>query len=332
MPNVTVTVDHKGFDEALRDCVNILKKDASKEVMRQGKLLALAIASAAPPRIKGLNGLAAGLPRAKGEARMKVLKRLIKPAYSMRVIDVAKMGPTEEGLDVLYGIATTRKKTVFTGQGKQSLDNALQRILNAAQKDTIGAMKNLRQLLNGAPNGITPQLYQDYNKKSSAHYKRLLDRMGKEGLKNISWADRVFLREPIKKERAKILAEYIPTIGTVKAGWVQAAMAIPVNAGRKPPNWLLNKKVIGSAAIAQAGAATTITIGNGKGNALNFNSRVDYVGRAIRFRRLKMINGIKGFLLRKFRGAFKDEGYGRLDYAQFDSKKVSQDDFDVPIY
>lgn len=329
MPNVTVTVDHRGFDEALRDCVNILKKDASKEVMRQGRLLALAIASAAPPRIKGLKGLAAGIPKAKGESRMKVLKRLIKPAYSMRVVDAVRMGPTEEGLDVLYGIATTRKRTVFNKNGNHNLsDNALQRILNAAQKDTIGAMTQLRKLLKGAPNGITPRLYQDYNQKSSAHYKHLLNRMGKEGLKNISWADRVFLREPIKKERAKILAEYIPTVGTLKAGWVQAAMAIPVNAGRKPPGWLLNKKVIGSASVAQAGAATTITIGNGKGNAIGFNTRTDYVGRAVRFRRMKMINAIKGFLLRKFKPNFK----GTNTISFFDpSVKINQDDFDVPI-
>lgn len=332
MPNMTIKVEHRGFEEALAQCVAILKRDAGEELARQGRLLALAIASAAPPKVKGMKGLAAGIPRAKGEMRRKVLKRLVKPAYSMRVVDVARMGPTEEGLDVLWGISKTRTKPVFTANGRANLtDNALQRILRAAQRDTIGAMKNLRQLLSNAPAGKAPTLYQDYNSRSSAHYKRLLDRMGKEGLKNIPWSDRVFLREPINRERAKMLAEYIPTVGTVKAGWVQAAMAIPSKAGRKPPNWLLNKKVVGSANSSITATNKVITISNRKGNALNFNTRVDYVGRAVRFRQLKMINGIKGFLLRKFRNNFKNEGFGRWEYAQYDSMRVSQDDFDVPI-
>lgn len=328
MPNVTIKVDHKGFSDALAQSILVLKKDAPKEVMRQGRLLALAIASAAPPRMKGLKGLAAGIPKAKGDARMKVLKRLVKPAYSMRVIDAVRMGPTEEGLDVLWGIAKNRSKPVFKGIGNATRDNALQRILYAAQKDTIGAMKNLRQLLKNIPAGKTPQLFQDYNQAASKKYKGLLDRMGKEGLQSIPWSDRVFLREPIKKERLRILAEYIPTVGTLKAGWVQAAMAIPVNAGRRPPAWLLNKKSEGGAMVMLSGANTTITISNRKGNALNFNTRVDYVGRAIRFRQLKMINSVKGFLFRKFAKQYKNtksEFFNR-------GTPISQDDFEVPIY
>lgn len=307
MPDLSIKVEHKGFDEALRQCVQILKKDAGVEFARQGRLLALAIASAAPPRIKGMKGLAAGIPRAKGEMRRKVIKRLVKPAYSMRVIDAVRMGPTEEGLDVLYGIANTRKKPVFRSIGNATGDSALQRILNAAAKDTIGAMKAFKQLLKNVPSGGTPKLYQDWNQRSSSHYKRLLDRMGKEGLKAIPWSDRVFLREPINKERAKILAEYIPTVGTVKAGWVQAAMAIPSNAGRRPPSWLLNKKVVGSSNVQLNATNKVITITNSKGNALGFNTRVDYVGRAVRYRQLKMINSIKGFLLRKFGKQFKGD-------------------------
>lgn len=331
MPNVTVTVDAKDFNDAIGEVIRTMRKDIPTETQRQAKLLALAIANAAPPRVKGLKGLAAGIPNAKKEMRRKVIVRLVKPAYSMRVIDAARMGPTEEGLDVLYGIATTRKKLVFTGQGGQSLDNALQRILNAAQKDTIGAMKNLRQLLNGAPKGIAPTLYQDYNPKASKHYKGLLDRMGKEGLKNISWADRVFLREPIKKERLKILAEYVPTVGKMKAGWVQAALAIPVNAGRKPPNWLLNKPSIGSASVSGSPTNPQVIFQNSKGNALNFNTRVDYVGRAMRYRAMRMRNGIEGFMKRTLQVYYKRKGMPIPANLQA-VKRPKDDETEVDIY
>lgn len=331
MPNVSVSVDNKTFNDALQEVVRAMKKDAGKETMRQAKLLALAIANAAPPRIKGLKGLAAGIPNAKKEMRRKVIVRLVKPAYSMRVIDAVRMGPTEEGLDVLYGIATTRKRDVFTATSIKTQDNAMQRILRAAQKDTIGAMKNLRQLLKNAPNGITPKLYQDYNPNSSKHYKRLLDRMGKEGLGSISWADRVFLREPIKRERLKILSEYVPTVGKMKAGWIQAAMALPVNAGRKPPNWLLSKPTIGSASVAGSGTKIIASITNSKGNAINFNSRVDYVGRSMRYRARRMRNGIQGFMKRTLQVYYKRKGMPIPSNLQ-DTKRTQDDETEVDIY
>jgi hypothetical protein len=324
MPDFTVKVDNKGFNEALAHTIAAMKKDAPKETMRQGKLLALAIASAAPPRIRGLKGLAAGIPKAKADSRFKVIKRLFKAAYSMRVIDAVRMGPTEEGIDVLWGISKFRSKPVFKGIGNASRDNALQRILFAAQKDTMGAMRNLQQLLKKAPGGPVPQLYQDYNQRSSAHYKRLLDKMGKSGLGSISQSERIYLREPINRERKKVLAEYIPTVGTLKAGWVQAAMAIPSNAGRKPPSWLLNKKLIGSAAVIGSGFKNGVVITNQKGNAIGFNTRTDYVGKALRFRRMKMLNAIKAMLARKFKEKFNTADTFILPYERLD-------DYDVQI-
>ena len=320
---VVLKTNTRGFDQAMRDLVDGLKKEAGTEMKRQAKLLALAIASAASPRPKGLKGLAAGIPKAKAKAWLKVVKRLVKPAYSMRILDVARRNDA----DTLFGIArtTTRNPLMKT--------SAINRIVMAARRDVYRAMINLRQILKGKlSNGEAgnAEVYQELNGAAMAQYYRLLDRMGKDGLKSIPMSARIYLRQPIKDERKKIMDAYIPTIGTVKAGWVQAAMAIPSKAGRKPPNWLLNKKVIGSGSVSGDGMKMTITIRNAKGNAKGMDERTDYVRKAIRFRIHKMYAGLKGAIARKLAQKYRRLGQPVPAHLQF-ANRPNDNDFEVEI-
>jgi len=313
---VALQAHTKAFDKAMADLVAGMKKDANLEMQRQAKLLAFDIATTTPPRPKGVKGLAASIPRVKAKQWMKVVKGLVKPAYSMRVLDVARRGDT----DTLWGIAKTSSRENIMKRG------AINRIVKAAGKNAVLAMKNLRQILKGKMGGgDVAQVYQDLSGKALSHYYDLVNEFGQlRGKKNgkgklgqISMSRRVYLREPITAEREKIIAAYMPTIGTVKAGWVQAGMAIPIKTARKPPNWLLGKKAIGAGTVSGSGMRVMVTLKNQKGNARGLDDRTQYVERAMRFRIRRIYNGIKGAISRQLAKKYRQLGQPVPAHLQF---------------
>lgn len=285
---ITVKAETKAFDKAMSDLIRKGGRDIEQETVRQAKLLALQIASSAPPYVRGAKGLANSIPRLKAASWMKVVKKLVKPAYSMRIID-ALATPNPEAM--IKGIAvTTKRDNLFR-------NNAVNRIVMSAKRDAGNAVRLLRILLRGwISNSYTMTTFENIQGDGMQAYYNLLDRMGKEGLKSIPMRDRVYVMENIKKQRQVIIDQYKPHIGHLKAGWVQAAVALPSKAGKKPPNWLLNKPKIGSGGLAVGGYSALCIFRNNKGNTKGINTRLDYVGKAVRLRTRKMINGLKAQL------------------------------------
>lgn len=281
---ISVRAETRAFDKAMSDLIRKGGRDIHEETMRQAKLLALQVASNAPPKPKKTKGLSVSIPRIKATSWLKVVRRLVKPAYSMRVIDAMRAGDP----DLLAGIARTTKRPDLLK------NNSANRIIRSAKRDAVKALALLRQLFKGRDGGKTLRVYQGIEGDAMQHYYKLLDDMGKYGLDTISESEKVFLKNPIGREHKKIIAGYMPTIGTLKAGWVQAAMALPSKAGRKPPNWLLNKKQIGSGSVAMGGYSSIAILRNARGNAKGVNDRIEYVGKAVRLRTRKMVAGLKG--------------------------------------
>lgn len=319
--------DTRVFNQAMSDLIRTLGKDMATETKRQAKLLCLAIAAAAPPRPRGAkNGLAGNIPKLRSEAWMKVVKRLVKPAYGMRVLDAARMNDP----GILWGIATTTKRTNLF---HSSTMNRLLKLAVEGGKDTgpnpTKALEIFRQIFRGKLGGPVPVVHQSWDANAANQYYRLVDKMAKVGLPQISEAERVFLVNRIQTERRNIIKAYRPTIGTMKAGWVQAGVAIPVKAGKKPPNWLLNKKTIGGSTTTGTEYSLVCTIRNSKGNALGVNERLNYVGKAIRYRTRKMVNGLKGAinasLAKKYRRA------GQPVPAHLKSFAKADDAIDTPL-
>lgn len=283
---VKLQADSRAFDKAMGNLIRELRLDVQKETLRQAKLLALQVATNTPPLVKGMKGLAAGIPRAKAKSWLKVVKKLVKPAYAMRVVDAVRA----RDIDTLWGIADTKTKPPF----RDYKGSAANRILELTKRDAVKGMEIFSRMFKATiSSGPTPKVYQEMDSQAFAHYYKLLDKMGKGGLKQIKDGEKIYLREPINAERQKIIAAYIPTIGAVKAGWVQAAVAIPSTAGRKPPNWLLNKKVIGGSTVMGEGMRVTVSMRNGKGNAKGMDDRVGYVAKALRQRTNKMRHNLK---------------------------------------
>lgn len=303
---IKLQADTQNFNRALVELSTTLGKDLGDQTKREAKMLCLQIAANAPPRPKGAkNGLAGNIPKLRAQAWMKVVRRLVKPAYAMRVLDAVRLGDP----GILAGIAnTTTRKELF----RSGAVNRLIRLAGAGtEKEPANpqkAMDLLKVLFKAKAGGAAPVVYPEMNAQAYQQYYNLVDKMAKVGLGRLSEAERVYLQKRIQTERSRIIKAYKPTIGTMKAGWVQAAIAIPVKAGKKPPNWLLNKKSIGGASTAGSGFTLTCTMRNSKGNALGANQRLDYVGKAIRYRTRKMINNLKGAMKASLAKKYKKLG------------------------
>lgn len=275
-----------------------LKKDVHDETLRQAKLLTLAIASAAPPRPKGSKGLAANIPNKRAKSVAGGIAAIVKGVNGMPLRQVAAANdPTVFTNSIRNGGAPNKEHTRTTSTklatgaimfSQKTNESPLWRIYRAAKTDPVRALKNLRQVLKN--NTVqAPMIFNNFMGKAVEEYYNSLNKKSRK-----QPYPKVFINaRKVTDERKQLLEQIKPTIGTVKAGWVQAGLQIPVRAGGRVPNWLLNKKVIGSTTANMNGMQLAVSLTNMKGNALGMNDRLDYVGKAVRFRTRKMVNGLR---------------------------------------
>lgn len=272
-----------------------MQKDVQDETLRQAKLLTLAIASSAPPRPKGSKGLAANIPNKRAKSIAGGIAAIVKDVRGMPLRQVAATNdPTVFTNSLRQGGSPNKEHTrvsarLATGALMFSTgESPLWRIYKAAKSDPVRALKNLRQVLKNHT-VQAPMVFNNFMGKAVEEY---YSSLGKKSRKQ-PYAKVFINARKVAEERKQLLDQIKPSIGTVKAGWVQAGLQIPIRAGGRVPNWLLNKKVIGSSSASINGMMLSVNLTNAKGNALGMNDRVDYVGKAIRFRTQKMINGLR---------------------------------------
>lgn len=283
------------------------KKDFPIETQRQAKLLALALASKASPRPKGVKGLAASIPRIWAKRVRGQIGTIIKGAMSLGLFHLARINSASVFKNSYYPgkvrpqIRTTYKKaksdsylgTVYTKEVTET--SPLYRIMEASQRDPQRALKNLRQLLKARLSGSAPKVYDNLIGQSvDAYYQGLKARaQGRMKGRNPK-IPKVYLNTADPTPYRETLAKSIDAhIGTVKAGWVQAGLAIPVKAGPRVPSWLTGKRGVGSGVVNVSDLKTGVVLTNTIGNGGGVNDRTDYVNEAVSARRAALRNGLQ---------------------------------------
>lgn len=297
-----VQIDTTRFNVAMSQLARGLGKDCQDETLRQAKFLCIQLAASAPPRPKDSKPLAANIPKKKANSIRGAIGSIVKSVKGMPLRQVAASNDASvftnsihsKGSPSRYHVAATKLATGAVMFSKAT-ESPLWRIYKAAKTDPVKALKNLRQVLkNHAVQA--PLIYNNFMGKAVEAYYASLAKKSKQGKGgNKDSIEKVFINtKKVKEERLQLLAEIEPHIGTVKAGWIQAGLQIPIKAGPRIPAWLLNKKAIANTSANMSNtAAVSISLTNTKGNSKGINDRLDYVGKAVRARTMKMVNNLK---------------------------------------
>ena len=295
-----IQIDTTRFKAVMLHLAKSLKKDTEQETMRQAKFLCIQLAKSAPPVPRGSKGLEANIPKKKRESVLKGMKKVTKSVQGMSLMKIAAYNDssvfwnslskkTEPNKESIRFTKTATGALMFATSGNES---PLWRITKAAQTDPTRALKNLRQVLKNYQ-VEAPKIYGKFANSGlalQAYYQNLNKKSKKQSY------DTVFINTKAKgleEERMELLARIEPSIGTVKAGWIQAGLQIPVKAGPRIPSWLLNKKAIANSTTNMSNGVVSISLTNNKGNAKGINDRLGYTAKAIRARTRKMINNIR---------------------------------------
>lgn len=293
---VTIQLDTWGLNIALSRMIKALGRDAKQTTLHQSKLLCLDLAKAASPRPRGLKGLAAAIPKVWGRRIAGNIGSIVKGARALSLVHIARLNDSSVFRNGFYPTKAMPTKRVIgyrrvaTGAVRERVAvSALYRINQASQRDPERALKNLRQVLKAHLGGNVPKVYNNFMGKAvDAYYDATTSKAKTRGKSY----DRVYLNtaDP-SQERAQLLAQVMPHIGTVKAGWIQAGLAIPFKGGARIPSWLLGKRQVGAGStnINEATMQIGITLTNGKGNAIGMNDRTNYVAKTIRWRKKRVI-------------------------------------------
>jgi hypothetical protein len=286
-----------GLNIALRNFIKTLGKNAAETTLHQSKLLCLDLAAAASPRPRGVKGLAAAIPKIWGKRIAGNVGAIVKGARALSLVQIARFDDASVFRNGFYPTKALPTRRVIgyrrtaTGAVRERYQvSPLYRINQAAQKNPQVALKNLRQVLKNHLGGTVPTVYNNFMGRAVDQYYKETSNKAKGGK-----FSRVFINYPdVREEREKLVDSIIPHIGTVKAGWVQAGLAIPVKGGARIPQWLLSKRTVGAGSHSvsedmQIGVVLT----NGKGNAIGMNDRTGYVAKTIRWRKQRIITNLE---------------------------------------
>lgn len=309
---VKFQVDTWGFNLAIRRMAAALGKDIQETTLHQSKLLCIDLATAAPPRPKGVKGLAAAIPKIWSRKISGNIGAIVKGARALSLFHIARLNDASVFRNGFYPTKALPTKRVVgyyrtaTGAVRERFAvSALYRINQASQKDPQRALQNLRQVLKAHLGGTVPKVYNNFTGRAVQDY---YDATGKKARSRGATVNRVYINtsDP-KEERDKMLAQIMPHIGTVKAGWIQAGLAIPVKGGARIPSWLTGKKSVGSgtsnasSSLADRQAMINITLTNLKGNAIGIDDRTNYVAKTLRWRKQRMLTFMENALKAKAR-------------------------------
>lgn len=168
--------------------------------------------------------------------------------------------------------------------------SALHRIMEASQKNPQSALKNLRQLLKSRLQGEAPTVHSTLAGRAvSAYYDSLKDKAQRRVQGSKKTQKVYILASDPRPEREALAVQIDKQIGTVKAGWIQAGLAIPVKAGPRIPGWLLGKRAVGQGQSNTNGLVTSASILNSVGNAGGVEDRTGYVKAALDTRYRKIL-------------------------------------------
>lgn len=300
---INIQVNTWGLNIALQRFIKGTQKDVALETQRQAKLLCIELAAKASPRPKGLKGLAAAIPK-KWAKRIKwTAGAIIKGARSLGLFHLARINDPSVFRNSYYPskvspkVVGVRGRRLATGAilFRQQI-SPLHRIMAAAQKDPARALRNLRQVLGKRLEGTSPIVHNNFMGRAvDAYYSSLSDAAKRGALKGKSGKfQKVFINTPDPRlEREQQVAAATAQIGTVKAGWIQAAEAIPVKAGPRVPNWLRGKRTVGNGQVTTSSNKTGVALLNSVGNANGMDDRTQYVNEALRSRTYKLRRGLE---------------------------------------
>lgn len=309
---VKFQLDTWGFNVALRRMAKALNLDIHQTTLHQSKLLCLDLAKAASPRPKGVKGLAAAIPKIWSKRIAGNIGAIVKGARALSLFHIARLNDASVFRNGFYETKAMPTRRVVgyyrtaTGAVRERFTvSALYRINQASQKDPQRALQNLRQVLKAHLGGTTPVVYNNFMGKAVDAYYDATDRKSRS---RGAETNRVYINTPNPtQERASLLAQIEPHIGTVKAGWIQAGLALPVKGGAKIPAWLMNKKPVGSGStnassnLANKTTVVGVSLTNLKGNAIGMNDRTNYVAKTLRYRKTRMITFMENALKAKAR-------------------------------
>lgn len=319
-------VDTWGFNIAIHRMVKALALNAEAVTLQQTKLLCLDLARAAPPRPRGVKGLAASIPKIWGKKIQGNMGAIVKGARALSLFHIARLNDASifrNGFYPTKALNTRRVKGYYrtaTGAVRETYaGSALYRINQAAQKDPQKALKNLRQVLKNHLGGFTPVVHNNFMGKAVDAYYDATRKKAQSGSRKA--VDRVYINTPDpRQERAQEVANILPHIGTVKAGWIQAGLAIPHKGGAKVPAWLLNKRQVGSgSATTSQDMRISIALTNGKGNAIGIDDRTNYVNKTLRWRKNRMLTYMENALKAQAR-KWHNKNFGSTPLALAPSK------------
>lgn len=302
---ITIQVNTWGLNIALQRFLKGTQKDVALETQRQAKLLCIELAAKASPRPKGMKGLAAAIPKKWGKRIKWTAGAIIKGARSLGLFHLARINDPTVFSNSYYPSKVSPKQVLKKGASTRLFTGAilfrqevspLHRIMKAAQKDPARALRNLRQVLKARLAGSAPTVHNNYTGKAvDAYYQSLTDAAKRGALKGKAGKfQKVFINtaDP-RAERNQQVAVATAQVGTVKAGWIQAAEAIPVKAGPRIPNWLRGKRAVGNGQVNTSDIRTQVSLLNSVGNANGMDDRTQYVNEALRSRTYKLRRGLE---------------------------------------
>jgi hypothetical protein len=302
---VTFQVEMWSLSLAIRRFIKGTQKDVALETQRQAKLLCLELAAKASPRPRGVKGLAAAIPKIWARRVRGQIGTIVKGVGSIGLFQLARLNSASIFKNSYYpGKVTPQMRTVTKmyrtarGEtvGKQVTEiSPLHRIMEATKKDPQRALLNLRQLLKARLSGSAPTVYDNFMGRAVEDYYGSLKNkaQGKMMGKNPK-IQRVYINTSDPRPDRETLAKTIDAqIGTVKAGWVQAGLAIPVKAGPRVPAWLTGKRSVGMGQVNVTGMRTAVALLNTIGNAGGVDDRTQYVQAALASRTAKLRTGLE---------------------------------------
>lgn len=326
---ISIQVKTALLNRAIRDFIAGTKKDIPLETNRQAKLLCIELAAGASPTPRGVKRLAAAIPKVWGRRVRGQMGSIVKGVRSLGLFTIARLNdpsvfknsyyPTKVGAQMrtyvkkyspaqlkaferkqLRGLRgekrrkaqeTLRANSEYQAQGYTVNEvSALHRIAEASQRNPERALKNLRQLLKNRLQGSVPIIYNNFMGNAvDAYYTSLKDKSQRR-IQGSKKTQKVYINtsDP-RQDRELVAAQIDRQIGTVKAGWIQAGLAIPVKAGPRIPGWLLGKRAVGQAQVAASGLTASASLLNTVGNAGGVEDRTGYVKAALDTRYRKIL-------------------------------------------
>jgi hypothetical protein len=286
---ISATVDTRRLNQAVSEFIGATGKAVREEMARQGKFLAYELASAAPPASRGQsNGLSPG-NRATSQRKIK------------RQLEFYLRGEGEEsgmrGLASVLALNNPGDLASYYGTGAWNVDKmgeTVRRIMRSVPANPELALKNLRQYLVYQVNAALAQaaeLKTDYREQ---YYKQIGSRANRGPSKVIRVQGPQGGEGNARRVRSTIQAKAFRSIGSIKAGWIQAGDKLPAKSAVSTPSWLSGKPQAGRSSIEISPGKVLITVANTNGNPGGIEDRTGYVQRAVDRRADKVLYAMEG--------------------------------------